>query len=76
MESAIAQIREQIYEPKFYNESFGFRPNRNCHPAVRENIEMVQYHKTNYVLEADSRGFFDMSRILTIGELSGIEFLW
>lgn len=41
VENAIAQILEQIYEPKFYNESFGFRPNRNCHMAVREIIEMV-----------------------------------
>ena len=59
VESAIAQILEQIYEPKFYNESFGFRPNRNCHQAVREIIEMVQHRKTNYVVEADIRGFFD-----------------
>ncbi len=55
VENAIAQI----YEPKFYNESFGFRPNRNCHQAVREIIEMVQYRKTNYVVEADIRSFFD-----------------
>ena len=47
---------QQIYEPKFYNESFGFRPNRNCHQAVREIIEMVQYRKTNYVVEADIKG--------------------
>lgn len=59
VENAIAQILEQIYEPKFYKESFGFRPNRNCHQAVREIIEMVQYRKTNYVVEADIRGFFD-----------------
>jgi group II intron reverse transcriptase/maturase len=59
VENAIAQILEQIYEPKFYNESFGFRPNRNCHQAVREIIEMVQYRKTNFVVEADIRGFFD-----------------
>ena len=58
VENAIAQILEQIYEPKFYNESFGFRPNRNCHQAVREIIEMIQYRKTNYVVEADIRGFF------------------
>lgn len=38
VENAIAQILEQIYEPKFYNESFGFRPNRNCHQAVREKL--------------------------------------
>ena len=49
VENAIAQLLEQIYEPKFYNESFGFCPNRNCHQAVREIIEIVQYWKTNYV---------------------------
>lgn len=59
VENAIAQILTQIYEPKFYNVNFGFRPNRNCHQAVREVIENVQYRKTNYVVEADIKGFFD-----------------
>ena len=34
VENAIAQILEQIYEPKFYNESFGFRP---CSPVGKGN---------------------------------------
>ena len=59
VEHTIAQILEQIYEPKFYNESFGFRPNRNCHQAVREIIGTIQYRKISYVVEADIRGFFD-----------------
>lgn len=59
VENAIAQILIPIYEQKFIAASYGFRPNRNCHMAVREIIEMVQYRKTNYVVEADIRGFFD-----------------
>ena len=59
VEQAIAQILNQIYEPKFYNESYGFRPQRSCHMAVRDLIEKIQYRKTNYVVEADIRGFFD-----------------
>lgn len=59
VENIIAQILTRVYEPKFYNESFGFRPNRSCHQAVREIIEDVQYHKVNYIVEADIRGFFD-----------------
>lgn len=59
VENAIAQILIPIYEQKFIAASYGFRPNRNCHMAVREVIEMVQYRKTNYVIEADIRGFFD-----------------
>jgi RNA-directed DNA polymerase len=59
VENIIAQILTMVYEPKFYNDSFGFRPNRNCHQAVREVIEMVQYRKVNYVVEADIKSFFD-----------------
>ena len=59
VENVIAQILTEVYEPKFYNDSFGFRPNRNCHQAVREVIEMVQYRKVNYIVEADIKSFFD-----------------
>ena len=59
VENNISQILTMIYEPKFFNESFGFRPNRNCHQAVKEIIENVQYHKVNYIVEADIKGFFD-----------------
>lgn len=59
VENAVAQILTMVYEPKFYPSSFGFRPGRNCHMAVREIIEMVQYRKTNYVVEADIRSYFD-----------------
>jgi len=59
VENVIAQILTMVYEPKFYNDSFGFRPNRSCHQAVREVIEMVQYRKVNYIVEADIKGFFD-----------------
>ena len=59
VENVVAQILMMVYEPKFYLCSFGFRPGRNCHMAVREIIEMVQYRKTNYVVEADIRSYFD-----------------
>ena len=55
VENAIAQILEQIYEPKFYDESYGFRPNRNCHKAVKKVVETMRYEKTNYVVDADIR---------------------
>lgn len=45
IENIIAQILTMIYEPKFYDDSFGFRPNRNCHQAVRQLVENVQYLK-------------------------------
>ena len=59
VENAVAQILTQVYETKFYPCSFGFRPGRNCHDAVREIIEMVQFRKTNFIVEADIRSYFD-----------------
>lgn len=59
VENVIAEIMGMIYEPKFLDSSYGFRPRRNCHQAIREIIEMVQYRKVNYVVEADIKGFFD-----------------
>jgi len=59
VENVIAEILGMIYEPKFMDSSFGFRPGKNCHQAIREIIEMVQYRKVSYVVEADIKGFFD-----------------
>ena len=59
VENVIAQLLEIVYEPKFCESSYGFRPRRNCHQAIREVIEDVQYRKTNYIVEADIRSFFD-----------------
>ena len=59
VEKAIAEILEIVYEPKFCNNSYGFRPKRNCHQAIKEVIEDIQYRKTNYVVEADIKSFFD-----------------
>ena len=59
VEKSVAHLLEIVYEPRFLDCSFGFRPGRNCHQAIREVIEMIQYRKINYVVEADIRSFFD-----------------
>lgn len=59
VETAIELILLQVYEPKFYDESYGFRPGRSCHMAIRKAVENIQYHRTSYVVEADIRSFFD-----------------
>ncbi len=59
VENAVAQLLEAVYEPRFSKASFGFRPGKNCHGAIREVIEDIQYRKTNYVVEADIKTFFD-----------------
>ena len=59
VEAVIAEILTMVYEPKFYDFSYGFRPGRSCHMAVREVVKDVQLHKTSWVVEADIKGFFD-----------------
>lgn len=59
VENAIGQILNQIYEPKFYEFSYGFRPAKSCHMAIHKLIRYIERGKTSYVVETDIRGFFD-----------------
>lgn len=59
VEARVAEILTAIYEPKFYEFSYGFRPNRNCHQAIKELRGGIQKGKINYIVEADLRSFFD-----------------
>ena len=56
---AIKKIVEAIYEPKFTKNMFGFRPNKSCHDCLRYLNECIERKKTNYILDADIKGFFD-----------------
>ena len=54
-----AIILNQIFEPMFIDESYGFRPKRNCHQAVTHLRNMIVTRKVNYIVDADIKGFFD-----------------
>lgn len=59
VQSIMAEILNEIYEPKFLDSSYGFRPNRNCHQAIREINQTIMTKKVNYILDCDIKGFFD-----------------
>jgi group II intron reverse transcriptase/maturase len=59
VQSVMAGILNDIYEERFLNCSYGFRPDRNAHQAVRLINQTIMTRKVNYVLEADIKGFFD-----------------
>ena len=59
VQEALKRILEAVFEPMFYDEMMGFRPNRNCHMALRILNRMLEREYTNYVLDADIKGFFD-----------------
>ena len=55
----MAQVLNEIYETKFLDCSYGFRPNRNCHMAIKEINQRIMINKVNYILDCDIKGFFD-----------------
>ena len=55
----VKKIVEAIYEPKFTNNMFGFRPNRGCHEALKYLNYCIENKYTNYILDADIKGYFD-----------------
>ena len=59
VQEGVRRILEAVFEPHFYDEMMGFRPKRNCHMALRKLNGMLEKEKTNWVLDADIKGFFD-----------------
>jgi len=58
VQEALKEILEAVFEPHFYDEMMGFRPDRSCHMAIRKLNVMLEREKTNYVLDADIKSFF------------------
>ncbi|MCD8075288.1 MAG: reverse transcriptase/maturase family protein [Lachnospiraceae bacterium] len=55
VQEALRRILEAVFEPHFYDEMMGFRPNRGCHMAIRKLDGMIMHNLTSYVLDADIR---------------------
>lgn len=59
VQRGMAKILNAIYEPIFLDCSFGFRPNRNCHDALKILNVYIEKRHTNYIVDVDIKGFFD-----------------
>jgi RNA-directed DNA polymerase len=55
----LSRILQAIWEPEFRDCSYGFRPHRNAHQALARVGEIVTKHGTQWIVEADIKGFFD-----------------
>lgn len=58
VQQAISQVLQPIFDPKFSPNSYGFRPHRNAHQALREASKFVKSGKTKAV-DLDLTKFFD-----------------
>ncbi|RUQ24554.1 reverse transcriptase [Peribacillus cavernae] len=59
VQRGIAKILNAIYEQDFLDSSFGFRPKRSCHDALKILNVYIDKRYTNYIVDADIKGFFD-----------------
>mgnify|MGYP003540237703 FL=1 len=59
VQKGIAKVLNAIYENDFLDCSFGFRPNRNCHDALKILNFYVEKRLVSYVVDVDIKGFFD-----------------
>lgn len=58
IQQAIYQVLEPIFEPRFSNSSYGFRPKRSAHQAIKAATEYVKSGK-RWVVDIDLMKYFD-----------------
>jgi RNA-directed DNA polymerase len=58
VQQAVRLVIEPIFEHGFADGSYGFRPRRGCHDALREVDELIRDGYT-FVVDADLKSYFD-----------------
>src|SRR5713226_6071843 len=70
VQGALRKVLEAVYEQDFMDCSYGFRPGRSAHDAVRALTRAVNVGEANWILEFDITSFFDsLRRSLLLGML-------
>jgi len=59
VQDAVREVLEAIYEQDFLDCSFGFRPGRRAHDAIRVLDRIAHRGHVSWILEADIVSFFD-----------------
>jgi group II intron reverse transcriptase/maturase len=71
-QEVLRRLLSPIFEAKFHDHSYGFRPGRSCHQAVEKVLELGR-QGYRWVLDADIAGFFDhLSHQAVMRELSDV----
>lgn len=59
VQDSVREVLEAVYEQDFLECSYGFRPGRSAHDAVRTLNRIVRQGEVRWILEADIQSFFD-----------------
>jgi group II intron reverse transcriptase/maturase len=59
VQDALREVLEAVYEQDFLPCSYGFRPKRSAHDAIRALDRIMHQGRVSWILEADIVSFFD-----------------
>jgi len=62
VQESLRMVLEPIYETDFSDYSFGFRPNRSCHDAIKlanSELSPASGRYKRWILDLDIKGYFD-----------------
>jgi len=59
VQMGLKKILEAIFEQDFIDTSYGFRPNRSCHDALKKIDKIIMTDPVNLVVDMDISKFFD-----------------
>ncbi len=72
VQDVVREVLEAIYEQDFLDCSYGFRPKRSAHGAIRTLDRIVHKGEVNWILEADIVSFFDSLDRKKLKEMLGV----
>lgn len=58
IQKMMQKVLESIYEPLFYENSYGFRPKRSCHDAIKALDAHLRKHEVETVIDVDLSNYF------------------
>jgi group II intron reverse transcriptase/maturase len=59
VQDRMSAILQAIWEPEFRDCSYGFRPQRSAHQALKRLATIITVEHTQWIVEADVKSFFD-----------------
>jgi RNA-directed DNA polymerase len=59
IQKSFADILEAIYEPLFLDCSYGFRPGRSCHDAIKQLDHTLYHQPVSTIVDIDIKAYFD-----------------
>lgn len=59
VQGVMGDILIQVYEPRFLDCSYGFRPGRGQHQAIKKINDLIMHKRVNFILDCDIKSFFD-----------------